>query len=409
MNWKVAAALAAVIVIATIGYALRQTPGSQQSSPSFQEPMLDDASRGSENNQSAMTSRALQGSGSDSPANEGPASMRTAGHSLTMSTFGCDFNDLFDKPIGATNEREFRRTLAATSDALANTDDAEFIVASAFLNPPYDPATGQVRFERALAIAPRNKLVLWNASMQCGHEAGAAYCEDEGFLSNAKEILGGNGAWWLQLAGSRANFGDISGALHALQKTAVEPEFDFLYIDHVFLLERGFAATTAWDYRMRISTATSYAGALPNPEFAVFRFCKDRLDDDLWLDACIKAADRLAVDGRTMLEKSLGYGYLMDWHKTTGDVQAQRAAEAGYFDVQDPISSDINADTLVALYADSGFLARFYDEWAVNGENAAHAFAEKEFARLSEDPNYNPCERAGLESTTRPSTGSDRE
>ncbi|MFQ5609749.1 MAG: hypothetical protein ACE5F8_05710, partial [Woeseiaceae bacterium] len=154
--------------------------------------------------------------------------------------------------------------MAKISERLASTGDAEFIIASAYVNPPYDPGTGQSRFEQALTIAPRNGLVLWNASMQCGHEAGAAYCDDAEFLKNAKEILGTNGAWWLRVAAARKDAGDEAGALRALQQSSIQPEFDSLFIEHVFLFDRALAATIAWEYRVRIIAATGFASTTPD-------------------------------------------------------------------------------------------------------------------------------------------------
>jgi hypothetical protein len=285
---------------------------------------------------------------------------------------------------------------------LAASDDAELVLASALLGSFADPQDTIASVERALALAPKHPLVLWQAAAHCSGDGSYSFCSDPQRLANSDAVLSHNGAYWSLIAGDRQLDGDLEGAIDALVRAGSAPEFDYYFADQVVLLERALSTSSDLPYRGRISEALVLL-AWQEPQTYTVQICAQRAsDDDNWRSACAGFADRLVADGKTILEKRMGT-------ELRSRLAREQAGEGGFGVLalgEDTLDDDLRAlfesgeESLRLveqwLLADDNFAASFVDELVAGGETSAFVKAVGEVERRRNEGREDPCSFAGL-------------
>lgn len=298
----------------------------------------------------------------------------------------------------------------AISRRLASAEDARLVLASAMIGGEGRADSDDERMRRALALAPTDPLVLWQAASFCEPaEQTAAYCDDPARIANSTEVLEKNGAYWAIMAGTRYQRNDRDEALRYLERSVTVPKFDTYFAERLVLLERAIAAAGNLPYRLRVVEAMGVLVAQPTPTFGVFNACRTESPvDDGWLRACTAYANRLARQGETLMAQATGRGMRQMLRESALAGAADRSSEEpserstrkkvaeelidGGF-----LNSKLNELVTQWMLVDDGFTAAYVDALIVQGEGAAFYQASREAVRRGEELGLNPCSYDGID------------
>jgi len=302
----------------------------------------------------------------------------------------CSAREFHDALEAATTSDESRERVAALAANLAHSGNTELVLAASILSREESPLDSASRLERALALGPRHPLVLWHAVEFCEQEPDYALCVDPLRLRNTEEILGRNGAYWVQVAAGHYARSDRDAALAAFRRASTEPEFDAYWIENVMLLERAFAASGDEGYSQRVFRAIGHAADMPNPASEFVEICNwPNLDDD-WRKVCVDYGQRLAADGDTFMELVSGNAILLNYYERTDNAEQRDEAQARIDELRTILAAS-SSDEALTVFADERATQRTIDAWSSGGEIAALALSIEEGKRLAADPDFDPC------------------
>jgi hypothetical protein len=287
------------------------------------------------------------------------------------------------------------------SRRLASAEDARLILASAMIGGEGRADSDDERMRRALAMAPADPLILWQAASFCEPvEQTAAYCDDPARIGTSNEVLEENGAYWVIMAGARYVRNDRDGALRYLERGVTAPRFDIYFAEQLVLLERALAAAGNLPYRLRVAEALGVLAAQPSA-FGLVNACRvESPGDDGWLRACKAYANRLAREGETLMAQAMGRGMrrmLYESALAAPADQSPREKTAEELIDGGILQSKLNLLVTQWMLVDDGFAAAWVDTLIVKGEGAAFNQAIREAVRRGEELGLNPCSYDGID------------
>ena len=351
----------------------------------------------------AETSRPTATTDASSRPDAAAPGRQGAGAATARGASGCTVEQLEAALYGGQSPAEvMRRRGEEIYPILAAADDAELLIASIMLGDFAAPADRIASIDRALALAPKHPLVLWRAFSACAGTDSGSFCSDPRRRANTDAVLGHNGAYWSMVAGDLEQRGDVDDALAAMIRAGSAPEFDYYFADHVVLLERALAVSSDLPYRARISEALVIL-AMQEPHWFPVQLCTQRsAGDDNWLSACGGFADRLAGDGRTIMEGRMG----LELKERLSSAATGETPSATLTLDEDSLSDDLRrlfeldpaSMELMAqwMLADDNFAASYVDELLANGEASALLRSTGEAVRRQAEGGQDPCRFAGL-------------
>ena len=310
--------------------------------------------------------------------------------------FACDWSDASEPAIALGSDQEHSGSLYQKRDEiaalLAQSKDPEHMLAAALIGFDRKSKEHFAAMEKALAADPNNPLILWNFLHACSLTLEEAVCQAKRIEKRAGLSDGGNGALWGRLAGYRLRRGDTTGAFDALIKANTAPQFNRYFIEHVGVLERGFAAATDIAYRERIIGGIGMTVGTTSDLTGVYKGCMVQAPESAeWLQACTEYGKRLERDGRTTLSTLIGIGIQKKMYEMSGDAQKVVDADFRRRLITDIMHSGNSSDDEVLLLFDDQVMADFIAEWSAHGELRAMQFVKEEVVRLSQQPGYDPC------------------
>jgi len=123
---------------------------------------------------------------------------------------------------------------------LADAGDPEHVMVAALYETDLQRRLGL--FNRAIALAPNNPLLLWSAVAACNRGGEKAQCPSHDWLQRLSQIDSNNSDVWMSLAVEQWQAGDSEGALASLQRAANGYENNIYYADAIEMTVRAFTA-----------------------------------------------------------------------------------------------------------------------------------------------------------------------
>ncbi len=184
----------------------------------------------------------------------------------------------------------------------------------------------------------------------------------------------------------------MPAALDALKNASVAPGFNEYWMEHVELFERGLAAAGDASYRDRTVLAIGMAAAMVWNVNSVLNGCETQAVESVeWLQYCVRFAERLEHDGRTILSNAIGLKLQKTMYSISGDKEKEAAAEQRLGLIRESMRNGQSEDGQVLLTRDDRVLADYIMEWATFGELRAVQFLRNEVERLRNVSGYDPC------------------
>lgn len=266
------------------------------------------------------------------------------------SVWSCDGSKLLTSLV--VNATQSKGPTAAARE-LAQFDDAELVVAAVLLGWRDDGLdTLMQRLEQAVQLAPRNPLVMWQAALLCTAQSPAELCQSDGYGQNVEDVLGNNGAYWALVAADRIRDGDEEASLAALRRAGAEPQFDTYLFDYVSVVERGLSISTQLGPGERILLAMSWTYRHADWGHSMVTDCKDRRGSELWWDACLDYAERLAGEPVELVRRLQGLDLMASLYASAGEQVRVREIEAAVQEIETDMQSLDASDAGLVLLAD---------------------------------------------------------
>jgi hypothetical protein len=266
---------------------------------------------------------------------------------------------------------------------LEKSHDAEHLMVAALAARPDDADSALMLLGNAAFRDPANPMIasqLLDLCLEIGH-CSRARPEMERNLVAADKA---NVLAWLQVARSRLSRGDEQGALSAMREAAGAAVVDDRLVDYVMTYDRALAASSDLEPYARMHAAFMHAAGVFASETMIFEDCRERVPGSAeWNDLCIRVAERLEQDGRTLQMQSIGLGMQIHLYKLVGDTREQervmdrhRAFRAQY----DPLT--LQAARVEELQ-DATVMRRYLEVLDASGElEAMRYIADEVQARL---------------------------
>ena len=306
-----------------------------------------------------------------------------------------DAEDCPEKPapyLTGQSEEEFESWFVALADTLAETVDADYLLAAALLSQSLGPDRSLELLVRAAEIAPQNRLVAWNRLTKCP-SAQSIRCDRESIEAKAISVDGSNGAVWAELAMRRVGKRRNSEAIAAIRRAIAAPRFDSYFIDHVTVLELALASRNDLSYRQRYFMAMGYSAALAVPSYRITKHCETVAESvGVWVELCDQLGAKMFADGRTLLDQAIGRALQKIAAGRSGDdewIERSTADYEAFREQYQKLIADRNSQAL--LENDEVVLRQYVENFATYGELEAQYRLKAEAQRLREDPDYDQC------------------
>lgn len=300
----------------------------------------------------------------------------------------------------ALSPETFPEMIADTAAFLSRSDNAELVLAAAWLDDIRPAGSADAFAEKVVELDADHPLVLWQAADWCTRSRKLAFCADADYLERVSKANSNNGAYWAMVASEQLRDGDDRQALVSLERAATAAIVDFRFVEQTLLLERGLAAAGGLGVGQRILIAMATA-PLPGEQSDLYTACRERAATDaLWANACLDYGRRLAAESDTLVYRMIGYRMQRQIYEHAGQMTEVERVVAITEELIDDLAG-LGDDVILLVLADQRFAAAYFDQLATHGEIAATQFVAGEVARLKADPGYDPCTLAGIAEDSR--------
>ena len=295
-------------------------------------------------------------------------------------------------------EAELERVRNQALRKLVESDDAEHLVAAAYLEGTDDPRRTFELLAQASAMAPKNAFVSWSRLKMCGRLD--EQCEEEqseiGELAIANDP--GNAAVWANVALMRLRAGEDAEALRALEQAAAAPYLDSFIVAEAMMYDRALAAATDISSRDRFSLAWVWAISLPDGTSSFGQRCHDLAVDSIpWREACLGFHEQLFHRGKGYLQRMIALAVQAKMHEYSANHAGVKRVEAERALLQAHLDSNRLQLLDKIVVRDEAMMRTYAEVFRNKGEMAALDYVEEELLRLSADPEYDPCRTNGEE------------
>ena len=180
-------------------------------------------------------------------------------------------------------------------------------------------------FERALATAPSNRLLIQTLWRQCQNNFGdepEKYCK-----SSAQDYVASdpeNGIAWIAISEYLYEQGDSEAALDRLRRAVAAPMLDVGWVDQISEFTKALDETVP---EMR-PCATFSAGSISvvPPLAGLTSMCRAEYEDSDWRAACLAVGEALEHRTRTLYPIRLGIALQEIIYELDGDTEGLEAA-----------------------------------------------------------------------------------
>jgi hypothetical protein len=266
---------------------------------------------------------------------------------------------------------------------LEKSHDAEHLMVAALAARPDDADRALMLLGDAAFRNPANPMIasqLLDLCLDTGH-CSRARPEMERNLVAADKA---NVLAWVQVARSRLSRDDEQGALSAMREAAAAAIVEDYLVEYAMTYDRALAASSDLEPYARMYAAFMHAAGVFASETLIFEDCRERAPDSAeWADLCIRVAERLEQDGRTMMLQSIGLGMQAILYKLVGDTREQERTldrERAFRARFDPL---LHRAVRVEELGDATVMRRFLEIFDASGElEAMQYLADEVEARL---------------------------
>lgn len=294
----------------------------------------------------------------------------------------CD--DTIEDAAIAEKMAELDRLEQQVVPVLEASASAEHLLVAALMIWSDEPDRALQLLGEAAYRDPRDPLIVSQLLAVCvefGGQCSRPRGEIEQMLITADR---GNGLAWVQVARSRLERADESGALEAMREAAAAATNDAYFPEYVMMFDRGFSASTDLPAYDRLEAAFGFAAALPASTYFIIQDCR-RLGEKSpeWQDACLRLGERQEHDSRTLLSKALGLGLQLQMYELAGNTRSQQETERRQQEFRDSFQGLVQKAGQADRLRDASLAQQYLDTFAASGEFAAMEYLAMEVeARL---------------------------
>ena len=293
--------------------------------------------------------------------------------------------------VAIESEEQHKARALAVAAELANSDDADYLLAAALLVQFGEPDAPLELLRRASKIAPRHPLVAWSLLAMCRDRKGAR-CDLEALEANAIEVDGSNGAVWMEIAMLRLAEAQPVAASDAVRRAIAAPRFDSYFIDHALVFERALSTNGDRSYRDRIFAGIGYSAALVISYGAITKHCRAVDAGGVWLELCDQLGEKMMTDGRALMDQAIGSALRKIAAERSGDEEWRQRATAEYEAFREHYQSFMASGAMQTLLEnDEAVLRNYVENFVTYGELEAQMRLKDDANRLQDDPTYDQC------------------
>ncbi|MFK8030423.1 MAG: hypothetical protein AB8G18_09290 [Gammaproteobacteria bacterium] len=222
----------------------------------------------------------------------------------------CEQTGLEPKFSGLTDEDrriqsiELEERLNTSMQQLAQSSSIDSQITSQYFET--DPEIRIRTLEKAVAARPNDALVLWTAVNECT-KAPETECPLREWEDQLTAVDDQNGEAWIRVAANRYADGDKEAAFAAMQRAASASESNLYWAERIELVQRGLAATGAYEFSEGAAAAVGIAAANMPIYSHYIKMCRDQSANNLdWAYACLEYAELTTTKGKTELGLRVG-------------------------------------------------------------------------------------------------------
>lgn len=224
-----------------------------------------------------------------------------------------------DEKSDAEKIAELEQLQQQVFSALQASTEAEHLLAMASINWRGRREDSLQLVAKAAALDPRDPLIAARLLELCKEvdTCGRARAEAERNLIAADKA---NGLAWVQVARSRLQRNDETGALEAMQQAVAAAEVNNHFVEYVLLFDRALAASTGMAPNERMMAAMSFGAGAFSDYYMISKDCEEHaLQSAEWLNLCLRLGERFEQDGKTFLTQAIGLGMQAQMLELGGD------------------------------------------------------------------------------------------
>ncbi|TQV89532.1 hypothetical protein [Aliikangiella coralliicola] len=238
---------------------------------------------------------------------------------------------------------------------------------------------------------PDNQLVHYFLVSKCSEAKYPDSC-DENIVLQATANDPNNGALWFQVAVLEAGENNITGVIKALEQVVAAPNYNGYWADSIEVFDHALESSGVRHETYRMMAAIGFSAALAlGPVQDLFKFCREQsvARADI-AQLCLDAGATLSTRARSAVTQSIGYGLQKTVYKALGDVENETLMTKLSRENMQAIESVTEASNLMMFGID--LQKYWFKQLKLFGEVEASIRLQEEVLRLSNDPDYSPCQ-----------------
>jgi tetratricopeptide (TPR) repeat protein len=294
-------------------------------------------------------------------------------------------------PDADESDRRQKRHFA-TAAQLAQTADAEYLLASAMIYKGYDLQRTFELLEKAAALSPTNKLVSWTQLRHC-RDTEDVQCDLNAVAANAVNVDSSNGTILVEVALLKLADNEPDEAADLIRRAIAATRFDNYFIDYAMMFERAFATQGDASYTERMVDGIGYSAAIAFKYLQITSHCKLIEESNVeWLQLCDQLGQRMFAVADDLLGKAVGKKLSVIAADRSGNAALKAVAEGDYQKFKQNYRSLILGREGTVLLENSETTFRQYvDNLSTYGEMVALRRLRDEVGRIKNSPDVDQC------------------
>jgi hypothetical protein len=207
-----------------------------------------------------------------------------------------------------------------------------------------------------------------------------------------------NGALWRLIAIQDAATGDVESTLMAIENVIAAANYDSYWGETIHLFEQALASSVEMDELTRQISAIGYSATLIMPNFkTLLDFCREHSTKRADIaNACLAMGTRQFLSGENLIEQHIGLETQKLVYEQQNNLVEVNKVETLRQEFRKATARLATAHNVALL--DKDLNKYWWENILLYGETKALELTYAEAARLSSDPNYDPCPNGKIDS-----------
>ncbi|KPV95495.1 hypothetical protein AN214_02413 [Pseudoalteromonas sp. P1-9] len=240
------------------------------------------------------------------------------------------------------------------------------------------------RLNSALASGAQHPIIALNFIKYCSH-TDSELCSEEA-IEKAIQLDFQNGAIWLQSAIYFSKHNNEAKVIESLQELLQANFYNERYGEQIVFYAEALEAELGLSFNLGVIAGIGHAASQPYTFRYLTKWCKDKSDDVIGSDICIKASNDIQLRATTSISKMVGNSIQYEIFSSRGDKESLEDLEKQKID---NYPKGLSKDIELMLMLDPQLAYKYFTMFDLLGEGSTQSMIMKDSETLYS--NFDSC------------------